>query len=57
MLIQVANMVHREPSSAFRYAFGSDAHGKDEMKLVFDVASCFDAVGLTDDDLMDFVRV
>ena len=57
MLIQVANMVHREPSSAFRYAFGSDAHGKDEMKLVFDVASCFDAVGFTDDDLMDFVRI
>ena len=40
-----------------KFTFGSDAHGKDEMKLVFDVASCFDAVGLTDDDLMDFVRV
>ena len=40
-----------------KFTFGSDAHGKDEMKLVFDVASCFDAVGFTDDDLMDFVRV
>ena len=40
-----------------KFTFGSDAHGKDEMKLVFDVASCFDAAQLTDDDLMDFVRI
>ena len=40
-----------------KFTFGSDAHGKDEMKLVFDVASCFDAARLTDDDLMDFVRI
>ena len=40
-----------------KFTFGSDGHGKDEMKNVFDVAACFEQAALTEHDLMDFVRV
>ena len=40
-----------------KFTFGSDAHGKAEMADVFAVQACFEPLGLTEYDLMDFVRV
>lgn len=40
-----------------KFTFGSDGHGMDEMKLILDVAACFEPLNLTEYDLMDFVRV
>jgi histidinol phosphatase-like PHP family hydrolase len=40
-----------------KFTFGSDGHGMQEMKLITEVEGCFEPVGLTEYDLMDFVRV
>ena len=40
-----------------KFTFGSDGHGMAEMKMIHDVAECFEPLGLTEYDLMDFVQV
>ena len=40
-----------------KFTFGSDGHGMEEMKMIRDVETCFDPLGLTEYDLMDFVRI
>ena len=40
-----------------KFTFGSDGHGMAELKLIDDVAQCFEPNGITENDLMDFVRV
>ena len=40
-----------------KFTFGSDMHARADMKNVFGAQACADHLGLTDDDLMDFVRV
>ena len=40
-----------------KFTFGSDGHGKAEMGVLFAIEDCFEPLGLTEYDLMDFVRV
>lgn len=40
-----------------RFTFGSDAHSRDTLARVFKAEPCANAIGLTEDDLMEFVRV
>ncbi|MBQ2757270.1 MAG: hypothetical protein IJF31_02180 [Clostridia bacterium] len=40
-----------------KFTLGSDAHGAGEMPQFARVADCIAHVGITEDDLMDFVRV
>ena len=40
-----------------KFTFGSDAHGVPEMAKFPEALPCVQHIGLTDDDLMDFVRV
>jgi hypothetical protein len=40
-----------------KFTLGSDAHGGGEMPQLARVAECIEHVGITEHDLMDFVRV
>ncbi len=54
---EVIRMLGVAKECGCKFTFGSDGHGKDEMQTVFDVEKCFEPLGFTEDDLMDFVRV